>query len=372
MSDIIQTSEREPEQQVQEPKRNTHKPLWIVLAVVFLAAILIVILILARKGKSRQPETVDIDQYLTVTYSGVNTKGTANVEFDTDAFQKDYGDKIHFTEDGKQMAMLWGYSDSLMAEYIYDNCVDGYYDIQPHSDLSNGDTVTLTWYLDDEDDEYGIKYCLDMIDADISYTEKTYNVSGLPEAEAYDPFEDLSVTFSGVNGYGTAEMDASGISKDGVKYSIDKKDALSNGDTVTVTFTDASGEDPTDYLMSRYGMTPSSLTKQYTVEGLQEVQTFNPFDYFDITFSGKDGQGIANANFDRMKALGINADECSIKVPITQNFFLKNGETVTITFRADPWTTGSGDTVDWFTRTHGLIPDPLTKDFTVTGLTPRQ
>ena len=38
MSDIIQTSEREPEQQVQEPKRNTHKPLWIVLAVVFLAA----------------------------------------------------------------------------------------------------------------------------------------------------------------------------------------------------------------------------------------------------------------------------------------------------------------------------------------------
>lgn len=92
----------------------------------------------------------------------------------------------------------------------------------------------------------------------------------MKEISKFDPFDGLEVTFSGIAPNGTANI--SGMSTSGpasvLRYSADRMDGLSEGDVITIMISGYNGEDPAATCAENFGMVPSTLTKEYTVDGL--------------------------------------------------------------------------------------------------------
>lgn len=94
------------------------------------------------------------------------------------------------------------------------------------------------------------------------------NVRKEAQAELFDPFENLIVTYSGISSYGNVwlkKKDCTGVYEN-IQFSVDKNLNVSNGDVITVTF--GADMDPVAYCVENYGMCPSVTSKEYTVEGL--------------------------------------------------------------------------------------------------------
>lgn len=224
-----------------QPQKTTNlgkKPIIIIIGV------LVVFLIIFIASKVIKP-TINLGEYISVTFMGYDTVGEAVVEFDTEKFQDKYKGKLPSD-----------FSD----EYIN-------YSLDKSYDLSNGDTVTLTWDCDDETalSRYGYK---------LNHEDTAFSVSGLTEIGTFDPFDGIDVVFEGISSEGTAALTGSPTSAAAqeLDYSLDIDDSLANGDTVTVSATNY-GSDPTHYCIENYGLKPSSFTKTYTVEGLAEYVT---------------------------------------------------------------------------------------------------
>ena len=345
------------------PKKKGLTWLWIALGAVVAVALIIVLFVFVLGGS----KTVDLDKYITVTYDGVDTVGTATAAFDYDKFIKDNQGKIKFTKEAKKQARQFGYTDQDAADLLYQAYIDGYYYLDPSVHLTNGDKVTLTWQYSDAD----ITDITDTVNVKLKYADKEFTVKDLPEAETFDPFDGLTVNWEGVDTAGSVSIDASNVPSEAsdCEYTADKTSGLSNGDTVTITLTTWDGEDPTSMILEYYGKIPSTLTKEYTVEGLGEAKTFNPFDYVTITFSGDDGDGYVDSELDEdgLEALGIDYYDYDFETEYgsDDNGELKNGDTITVKFVS----LDSEDTATWFAANRGLIPDPLSKEFTVSGLT---
>lgn len=121
-----------------------------------------------------------------------------------------------------------------------------------------------------------------------------------------DTAQTLTVKFNGVNGYGTATLDdeydwiddvnegdnelellSNEIKmREAVQYSLDKKDHLSNGDEVTVTITTKEVKD--------LNMNFKGGEVKFTVEGLKEAETFDPFENLNVTYEGYSPNGTLN------------------------------------------------------------------------------
>lgn len=186
--------------------------------------------------------TINLNDYLTVSFEGYDTVGRAVAEFDEERFRD-------------------AYKGELPEEFVSDY-VDWEFDRD--RDLSNGDSVQLTWNCRDEEvlSRYGYK---------MKYEDIPCTVSGLSEIGSFDPFKGIEVVFEGISPEGTAEISGNpteAAAKD-LKYELDKNEKLKNGDTVTVSVT-ARGEDPSDYCIRNYGVMPDAVTKTYTVDGLDQ------------------------------------------------------------------------------------------------------
>lgn len=188
--------------------------------------------------------TVDLNKYVSVTFSGYDTAGEATVEFDKEQFQKKYKGKL---------------PSDFIDEYVT-------YHLDKKEDLCNGDTVVLSWECDDEKAEkYGYK---------LKHEDSSFSVTGLTDIdsfESFDPFEGIDVVFEGVSGEGFASV--VGVPKLRVAqeliYSCDKMDEICNGDVITLSVTYGL-ENPTIYCIENYQLRPSAVTKTYTVSGLDE------------------------------------------------------------------------------------------------------
>ncbi|SDB21522.1 hypothetical protein SAMN02910298_01029 [Pseudobutyrivibrio sp. YE44] len=131
--------------------------------------------------------------------------------------------------------------------------------------LSNGDEVTLTWNIDADylKNNYGVR---------VKSSEQKFEVKDLKKLDTFDPFEDLEVTFTGVNCKGEANLKVKSKDEiyDNVIFTADKDEKLSEGDTVTVTFGSSLGDKIGEHCAENYGKAPSETTKEYKVEGLGE------------------------------------------------------------------------------------------------------
>ncbi len=193
---------------------------------------------------------VDFNDYLTLECDGYDTVGYADYNFDYERMVNENLQAFGLSENAGEMEEMGVYL--LIEDYVSGK-------LDKTDELSNGDTVTYEWDVNDErlEEVFPIK---------VTHDNKTLEISGLKEAETFDPFQNLKVTFTGIAPKGEVSISGESGEVSGLNYTADKNTGLSNGDKITVSVDTSSG-DINDYCM-KYGLIPSVTEKEYTVEGL--------------------------------------------------------------------------------------------------------
>ncbi len=146
---------------------------------------------------------------------------------------------------------------------------------------------------------------------------------------------------------------------------------LSNDDVVKFTFTfDAA-------VAKKYGITAKTVTYEYTVSDLTEAKTFDVMQYFDLTFSGIDGEGRASI---KSTAAEVKVGDATFTIEEDSSYVsctFKNGRSGSFNIRMTDYAGGLsvGDTVklqagaeeDEFAA-QGVILTNLTKEIKVEKL----
>ncbi len=255
------------------------------------------------------PKKVNLNDYVTVEFSGYDTVGHGKVVFDRAAFLEKYEGKIKFSKKAQEYGIsstgLYGYSPAEMfADFISVK-------LSQSTNLSNGQEVTLVWNCDDLD--FG-----EVFNYDIKYKEKEYKVEGLEPVEMFDPFENLNVTFMGTSPQGMVNLEMKDYF-DVYQYAYfnsSENSGLANGDVITVSFCTVG--DPIEYCTSNYGICPSITEKEYTVEGLEEyIRTLN-----QITIDGENA--MVSQSVDLFNAYVANNwnDGCTVDSFLYQGSYL--------------------------------------------------
>ena len=204
-------------------------------------------------------KTIVIKDYVTFEASGFNTAGKLKYKFEGEKLIEDNLDVFGLdTTDG--FAAL-----SVLANL--DKHLKGSLDRE--DGLSNGDQVTFHWKTADVE-ELEEKY-----DASFELNDISYTVSGLQEAQQFDPFDYLEIAYDGISPKATVRLTPdSKIPVSGISFTADRKSDLANGDTITVSFGKES-ESVKDRCF-QLGYIPTQTEKSFTVEGLSEyVQTLD-------------------------------------------------------------------------------------------------
>lgn len=223
---------------------NAAAPSGLVRKIVPLAVIVVVLLVLLGIVVVNRKTTIDMKDYIQVSYTGMNTVGDADIDVDW------------MSLDNKALADSGNFlGDSILLESAIQ------VDATPTEDLSNGDTVTVTVTYDEGTAE---RLKLKFINTTIDYT-----VSGLADGVQTDVFADLAVSFDGIAPQGTVALKNNSTDDfiKSVSFSVEPSSGLSNGDTVTVTarYNEQNAIDQMRVV--------SETTKTYTVSGLDAYVT---------------------------------------------------------------------------------------------------
>ena len=129
-----------------------------------------------------------------------------------------------------------------------------------NKNLKNGDKVEITFTYDENLAKEG-KYSL-------STRKIKYKVEGLKESEKRNPFEKVSVEFSGSDGDGVAVVSDNGDDHN-LTFNLSKSEGLKNGDKVVLK----AEFDPAQTATSGYVYEPSEKT--YEVKGLKVLKVID-------------------------------------------------------------------------------------------------
>ncbi len=239
--------------------KNTDKKILGIGALVVCLVIGLVVFFTTRKP------TIDLQDYITVEITGADGYGKADVDFDYDQFELDALDAAGLTdiayqyigydyEDLQYVLSSEDYSKIFNYAYAVDS-VD--YEVDVTSGLSNGDKVTVTFtFNNDLASEAGFKF---------KGNDYTVTVSDLGELEAIDPFEGVTIDYTGVSPNLEASVNTDGANEvvsNYVRFSLSEDDDITIGDTITVSITNYDEED----FANDYGVTFTSLSKEYKCE----------------------------------------------------------------------------------------------------------
>ena len=217
-------------QTITDKLKKISKKTWgIIGACVALVLVLLIVIALHKP-------TVNLNDYLKVTYGGYDGGGVAYTEIDWNSMKEDFENKISYK---RGMAQTGGMTpiDIIM-------------------ELSNGDKVSYTWKVDKD-------AIAKLIKCKIKYSDGSKKVSGLKEMELFDPFKNLKVTFSGVEPNGEADIEYNGDMLSEYDFTCDKTSGLKNGDKIKISLTEDAG-----YYVDQYNKAPSVLEKEYKVKNL--------------------------------------------------------------------------------------------------------
>lgn len=196
---------------------------------------------------------VDLSQYIIVTYDGYNGYGLANVDIDWDSAREKYGNSIKFNDKASQDTFGIFSSQSNVFDVLeYSFNVE----VEPSTELSNGDTVTVSW-VDDETNVY--------LTRKLKEFTKTYTVEGLKEADTKDVFEDVSLTYNGAGDNLYIGIANTGEIND-YSFSLDKNSDLKEGDEVTITL----NVSDMNQFVEEYGYLPKETSKVYKIDKIPQ------------------------------------------------------------------------------------------------------
>ena len=137
------------------------------------------------------------------------------------------------------------------------------------------------------------------------------------------------------------------------RYQLDQSSQLTNGDAVVLSWDvqdiyTANGEKSVEDIL---GIKLKADKKDFKVDGLEEVGTFDAFANVEVSFSGIAPHGEVSITDNNKMNLDI---ECSQKAG------LSDGDTITLTI--------SNNNMTKIVETCGGIPETLVKEYTVSGL----
>lgn len=229
-------------QTITDKLKKISKKTWgIIGACVALVLVLLIVIALHKP-------TVNLNDYLKVTYGGYDGGGVAYTEIDWNSMKEDFENKISYK---RGMAQTGGMTPiDIIMEYTNAN-IEG-----KNEKLSNGDKVSYTWKVDKD-------AIAKLIKCKIKYSDGSKKVSGLKEMELFDPFKNLKVTFSGVEPNGEADIEYNGDMLSEYNFTCDKTSGLKNGDKIKISLTEDAG-----YYVDQYNKAPSVLEKEYKVKNL--------------------------------------------------------------------------------------------------------
>lgn len=225
-------------------------------ALILMTAAILMMLCLSGCGTP----TIDINKYLVIEASGYDGRGHAAVTFDKDAFARDHEKDIRLS---KNYAYLSQFATVSNAEAMYIDCISG--NLDKSENLSNGDKIVFHWQCNDAmaETNYGVK---------LRYKDIEFKVKDLQKMDRFDPFEWITVEFSGTEPAGELVVNAD-LSHPEIQYlrfEGDRSSGLSNGETVTISLS-LSGSD--ESFIEKFGGIPSVMEKTYTVSGLNKFIT---------------------------------------------------------------------------------------------------
>lgn len=203
--------------------------------------------------------SIDLNKYVTISVDGYNSLGTVTYNFDNDSFREDYADKIKVKKQTEEIKLEEAFGASPI-EILKSYCIS--YNVEESSHLSNGDVVVFDWDCDVEaaSEYFGCK---------LEFEDINYTVSGLQEIESFNPFDYLTIEFSGTSPVAMEEhnVDYSLPAMQYIQFRFDKSTGLALGDTITVTADIAPGMS-VDEFVAKYNMIPGVTENTYTVENV--------------------------------------------------------------------------------------------------------
>ena len=249
--DVDWAEHNDPEGEAAERRKD--------LRIVIVWAVIVMILLVAgvlylRLRKTRIP----LDSYVTIRTEGIETIGTAEAVFDTNAFIDDYKETIRF-RGGRANTKVGDFANA--AEALLAECVSG--SLNRDKDLSEGDRLTYVWDCDDATAAANY-HCI------LQYTNIDYMVGELDEPGSFDPFEGIAVDYVGISPEGAATVRRTSQEEiyQSIQYTIHPQNDLKNGDKVKVTVSLPDGGDVAESTLRAFGKIPSALERQYVVGGL--------------------------------------------------------------------------------------------------------
>ena len=225
-------------------------------------------------------EEILLDPYAELNIEGADGYGRASAGFDGERFREKLEEEMLADGTGLSAEDIHELAQMVSAEPRFEFSVEkaGMDDGKDEKasyleNISNGDTVTLNVTISEEMQnlirERGFSLSFDC-------NPLVMTATGLPEAEAYDPFGELEVGFSGVEGSG--RVSAAYHGQYPISFSCEPEENLHNGDTIHVQGSFSSDYDM-DKFISDFQVVPSSLEKEYMVSGL----LINPTSIKDFT-----------------------------------------------------------------------------------------
>lgn len=218
------------------------------------AAVIVILVIFAV---TRRP-AIDLNDYAEIDVSGYDGYGSILTNVDYEQMLEDHADI--FSDTDSEADELESLGNTLLA---YDDAVNAIaltVEVDS-SNLFNGDTVTCTWDIPESaqnefEDTYHCR---------LRYSDIEYEVTGLEEIEAIDPFGDsFEITYSGISPFG--EVSVSNGDYPAIRYEVSKSSGLVNGDVITVTAVLDNDENVVGYALEE-------TSKDFTVEGLDAYVT---------------------------------------------------------------------------------------------------
>lgn len=182
----------------------------------------------------------------------------------------------------------------------------------------------------------------------------TYTVNGLKEFITVNPFDGLKISFNGLSGNGTYELDKKELEYYAtyhVKFNDadEKNGQLANGDELTLT----ASFDENHAFKNGYVVEPT--TKTYTVAGLKDAQVINPFEGLEVIFDGISGEGAYHLDLINVDPYVTQNVDFVATSPTTN---LENGDEITLKAEFDTQRT----------QERGIIIEPREQSFTVSHL----
>ena len=228
-------------------------------------------------------QTLPLDAYLKVEFTGPSGYAKAGAELDWDAIEAEYGKKLHFTSEAKEDGIARKYATPI--DYLKEAVSAPSFD--EDSDIEDGESIGYKWSVNEEE-------VADYLNCKIKVKDQKVKAHIKEKAEEKDLLEEITVETKGtVNGSGYLVLSdfPEGLSEE--DFTIEPDAGLKNGDRVEISLAKDSA-----YYMEKCGFLPSKKKRTYTVSGLQEESAAqSPTESIENGFgnAGEAPSGTANS-----------------------------------------------------------------------------